>query len=122
MESIDREELRTMMQRGDAFKLVMALDERIFGVMRIPGSIRFGTPDDDGEFARALVRLGHGASLEGLHPSDDVVVYCSDSACVNSKYACQALLEQGYTSVRRYRGGLSDWQEAGYPLEGEAAT
>ena len=30
------------------------------------------------------------------------------------------LVERGYTNVRRYEGGLSDWLAAGFPLEGAA--
>ena len=48
-------------------------------------------------------------------------MYCSDVACVASQYAYRALLEHGYTNVRRYAGGLSDWNGAGLPLEGEQA-
>lgn len=29
------------------------------------------------------------------------------------------LVEHGYTNVRRYVGGLVDWEEAGLPIEGE---
>jgi rhodanese-related sulfurtransferase len=32
-----------------------------------------------------------------------------------------ALREAGYQNVRRYSGGLSDWEEAGLPLEGDWA-
>ena len=28
------------------------------------------------------------------------------------------LLEAGYPYVRHFAGGLSDWQQAGWPLEG----
>jgi rhodanese-related sulfurtransferase len=30
------------------------------------------------------------------------------------------LSQIGYKNVRRYAGGLSDWEAAGLPLEGEA--
>jgi rhodanese-related sulfurtransferase len=28
-------------------------------------------------------------------------------------------VHHGYTHVRRYAGGILDWEEAAYPLEGE---
>jgi rhodanese-related sulfurtransferase len=28
------------------------------------------------------------------------------------------LERNGYKKIRRYAGGLQDWEEAGYPLEG----
>ena len=30
----------------------------------------------------------------------------------------QILERNGYKKIRRYAGGLQDWEEAGYPLEG----
>ncbi len=44
-------------------------------------------------------------------------MYCSDPACLASKFAYQWLIESGYSNVRRYSGGLSDWAAAGYELE-----
>ncbi len=32
------------------------------------------------------------------------------------------LAERGYRNVRRYSGGLLDWEDAGLPLEGAFAT
>jgi rhodanese-related sulfurtransferase len=29
------------------------------------------------------------------------------------------MLKKGYTNVRRYAGGISDWEEANYPMESE---
>jgi rhodanese-related sulfurtransferase len=28
------------------------------------------------------------------------------------------LTHMGYSKVRRYSGGIAEWEEAGYPLEG----
>lgn len=103
--TIDREELKAKLDRGDDFKLVMALHEWAFRAMHIPGSINFHTPEE---------------ALEGLQKDDEIVVYCSNVDCVASQFAYQSLVENGYTDVRRYEGGLDDWQQAGYLLEGEA--
>ena len=35
-----------------------------------------------------------------------------------SQVACKILEGRGYRNIRRYAGGLVDWQEAGYALEG----
>jgi rhodanese-related sulfurtransferase len=104
--TIDREELRQKIERGDKLKLVMCLNEWAFIAKRIPGSIHFNTPAE---------------MLAGLEKDDDIVVYCSNVACLASVAAYVRLVEHGYTNVRRYAGGLIDWEEAGLPLEGEWA-
>jgi len=104
MRTIDREELRAKLDRGDNFKLVNALGEWAFRAKRIPGSLHFSTPE---EAMRTLAR------------DDDIVVYCSDVNCPASVAAYYTLEKAGYRNVSRYSGGLADWEQAGYPLEGE---
>lgn len=105
MNTISRAELKTKLERGDDFKLVMVLGEWAFRAKHIPGSINVFAP----ELARTL-----------LDPDDDIVLYCSNPACPASPYAYRLLVESGYHRVRRYSGGLEDWEAAGLPLEGEA--
>jgi rhodanese-related sulfurtransferase len=106
VETIGRDELKTKLDRGDDFKLVMTLKEWSFDVAHIPGSIN-------------LSSVEAGARLLGR--DDVIVVYFSDEACVASQNACRTLREGGYENVRRYAGGLSDWTDAGHPLEGHSA-
>jgi rhodanese-related sulfurtransferase len=47
------------------------------------------------------------------------MVYCSDEACVASGAAYQLLVNRGCKNARRSAGAMSDWGDAGYPLEGE---
>ncbi|MBV9947722.1 MAG: rhodanese-like domain-containing protein, partial [Myxococcales bacterium] len=74
---------------------------------RIPGSIRFDTPE---------------AMLKGLRKDDDIVVYCSNVDCRASIQAYHLLVDHGYPRVRRYADGLVDWETAGLPLEGSWAN
>lgn len=103
MKTIGREELKAKLDRGDDFKLVMTLSEWAFEAQHIPGSINVTKPAD---------------VLRYLKPDDEVVVYCSNENCIASQIAYRILNESGYQNIRRYAGGLVDWQEAGYPLEG----
>ena len=48
-------------------------------------------------------------------------MYCSHDIYAASKYAFVLLERAGYRNVRRYAGGIADWEGAGYPLEGEWA-
>ena len=56
---------------------------------------------------------------EKLDPSDDVVIYRSRKSCGASQAACAELERGGFPRVRRYAGGIADWETAGYTLEGE---
>ncbi len=104
MNLISREELKEKLDRGDDFKLVMVLGDFHFRAMHIPGSINISTPEQ---------------AMEALHPDDEIVVYCSNTACPASQLAYNQLEAGGYKKVRRYAAGIAGWQEAGYPLEGE---
>lgn len=101
IKTIEREELKAKLDRGDEFKLVMAMHEWGFNAAHIPGSLHFNTVAD---------------AQTHLEPDDEIVVYCSDPACVASQFAYRWLVEAGYSNVRRYSGGVSDWAAAGYEL------
>ncbi len=104
--TIDRDELKAKLDRGDDFKLIMALNRWAFDAKHIPGSLHFDAPDD----LYAAVR-----------PDDEVVVYCSHVDCLSSVALYRDLGRRGYRNVRRYAGGLLDWEDAGLPLVGEFA-
>ncbi|HSU34658.1 MAG TPA: rhodanese-like domain-containing protein [Propionibacteriaceae bacterium] len=46
-----------------------------------------------------------------------VVTYCSGPACGRSKATAAAFTRLGYTDVRVYPGGKSDWLQAGLAFE-----
>ena len=104
MDLIDREELKDKLDRGDDFKLVMALGEWEYRAKHIPGSLRASTIKE---------------ALEVLDPHDEIVLYDSGPHCPASRMAYKILKKQGYEHVRHYAGGLEEWESACYPLEGE---
>lgn len=103
--TISRDELRARLDRGEDFKVVMALNRWAFEAKHIPGSLHFDTPEQ----LYAALRL-----------EDDVVVYCSNVDCLSSVAIYRDLVRRGYRNVRRYSGGLLDWEGAGLALEGNA--
>jgi rhodanese-related sulfurtransferase len=106
MEVISLKELKAKIDRGDKFKLVMTMGAWVFESQHIPGSINVSNPE---EAARSLSK------------DDEIVVYCSNPACYASQWAYKLLKEKGFKNVRRFSGGLSEWYDAGYPLEGRDA-
>ena len=102
MKLISREELKAKLDRGDDFKLVMTMGELAFNMAHIPGSLNISSREQ----AQKLLQM-----------DDEIVVYCSNEACIASQATYHFLVGNGFTNVRRYAGGVSGWQEAGYPLE-----
>ncbi len=104
METISKEALKAKIDSGENFKLVMALGELAYLAKHIPGSLHTSTPD-------ALHKM--------LDKGDDIVVYCSNPSCIASVAVYRYLKNNGYEHVRRFAGGLEEWEAAGYPMEGE---
>ena len=104
METISQDELRAKLDRRDDFKLVMVYHEVVFQSRHIPGSINVPDPRD---------------VLTTLKPEEEIVLYCSDAGCPSSKYAYRLLERAGYKNICRYSGGISDWEAAGLPMEGD---
>jgi len=84
--------------------LVMALNEWAFRAKHIPGSEHFNTP---------------GELFSSLRSDEEVVVYCTSTDCHSSIALYMALVDAGFENVKRYSGGLTDWETAGLPLEGD---
>ncbi len=85
----------------------MALNRWAYDAKHIPGSLHFDTPD---------------ALYAALRHDDEIVVYCSQNDCLSSVAVYRDLVARGYRNVRRYSGGLMDWEDAGLPLEGTFAA
>ena len=101
--TISREELKQKLDSGEPVKLIMALNRWAFDAKHIPGSLHFDTPEE---------------LYAAVDADEEVVVYCSNVDCLASVALYWALIDRGYSRVRRYAGGLIDWEDAGLPLEG----
>ena len=101
--TIPREELKQKLDSGEPVKLIMALNRWAFDAKHIPGSLHFDTPEE---------------LYAAVDADEEVVVYCSNVDCLASVALYWALIDRGYSRVRRYAGGLIDWEDAGLPLEG----
>ncbi len=104
MRLISRKELKEKLDRRDDFRLVMVLDKNAFRAKHIPGSLNIFWP----EICQGLLNL-----------EEEIVVYCSNEACIASINAWKMLDADGYKNVCRFPGGIIDWEGAGYPLKGE---
>src|ERR1700750_1328662 len=66
--TIGPDELKAKLDRGDPFRLIMALNRWAFDAKHIPGSIHFDTPE---------------ALYAAVGPDEDIVVYSSHVACLS---------------------------------------
>ena len=104
MNLISKDELKARLDQGGDFQLVMALGELAYLAKHIPGTtLHTSTP---------------AALLELLDVDDDIVVYCTNPNCVASIAVYKFLESNGYQNIKRYAGGLEEWEASGYPLEG----
>ena len=88
-------------QRG--FALVNVLGEGAFAMAHIPGSIN--------------IPHGNEAVFERRFAKDkEIIVYCGSPDCPASNNVAAALVTRGFRRVYDYAGGLSDWQQGGYPI------
>jgi rhodanese-related sulfurtransferase len=107
MDLIDREELKEKLDRGHDFRLVVTLGEWAYRSKHIPNSLRISTAKE---------------ALETLDPHDEIVLYDSGPQCPASRMVCRILKAHGYEHVRRYAGGLEEWEGACYHLEGQQVS
>ena len=106
---IERDELRSRIERGDDFVLVDALAPLSYGAAHLPGAINI-PPDRVDALAERRI------------PSREtpVVVYCAGPDCDSSVEVARRLLELGYRDVAHYAGGKREWADAGLPVETSA--
>jgi len=108
--NITREELKKWADEKKDFALIDVLSQGSYKGRHLPGAKNAAVSETD--FLE---------KVEKLVPAKEtvVVVYCASFTCQSSPRAASLLSEAGYTNVYDFKGGLADWQDAGYPFEGE---
>jgi rhodanese-related sulfurtransferase len=106
MNTITRDELKTVLDSGAPFTLLEALPEKYYRHGHLPGARLF--PHDQASLLAATVLPDKQAKI---------VVYCASATCLNSHQAAETLSALGYANVRVYVEGKADWQAAGLTLE-----
>ncbi|MEO7906508.1 MAG: rhodanese-like domain-containing protein [Saprospiraceae bacterium] len=107
MKTITAKELKQCIDSGEPIKLVNALEENKFRLKHIHGSMNFYRRED---------------IEKNCNKDEKVIVYCTDYACNKSIILYQLLEALGYKNVIRFAGGMIEWENEGYKLEGEKAN
>jgi rhodanese-related sulfurtransferase len=103
LKEITREQI---VDQLDSLVLVEALPQAHYDQEHLPGAVRLdGRPTVD-EAREVLPDL-----------SARIVVYCSGIGCTRSEVTARSLLALGYSDIAIYRGGKTDWFDAGLVLE-----
>jgi rhodanese-related sulfurtransferase len=103
METIGRQQLKAKLDAGEDIKLVMTVGGWTFRARHIPGSQSFPSPR---------------CALQALRRDDEIVLYSTSQHRKDVRAAFDALTAHGYRNVCCYVGGLADWEDAGFPVEG----
>lgn len=107
---ISREELKNKLDAGDNFLLIDVLSSSSFDAIRIPGSINVDVHEPS--FIERMGKVTKGGK------NIEIVVYCSSPTCQMAPSAARQLIEAEYKNVYVYEAGISEWKDAGYPMEG----
>lgn len=104
---IERGQLKAWLDDKKNFVLVNVLSKESFDEEHLPGSVHADVAEEN-----FLERIGEFAPDKNT----PIVVYCH--AGNTSPPAAQKLTDAGYLEVYDYKGGMEDWKDAGYSLEG----
>ncbi len=107
MNTINAQQLKHRIDAGEPVLLINALDESKFRAKHIPGSLNLFRKED---------------IEKSLKKDDDIVVYCTDQTCNKSILLYHLLEIMGYEHICRFAGGMREWDDAGYPLEGDMVS
>lgn len=103
-------ELKILLERGERFFLIDVLDGASFEKEHIPGSINIPV--------ESIERDAPGT----IEKDELVIVYSLEPTCGANAVGADKLSTIGYKSVRRFKGGLKEWKEAGYRVEGAGVS
>jgi rhodanese-related sulfurtransferase len=111
IQTISTEELAAKLDRREKFEFWNVLTSQYYSNENIAGSRHV-----------PLDTIGREVAGGDLPKDTEIVVYCAGPQCPQSGMAVEKLLTYGYTNVKAYEGGLEEWEEAGLPIEQDAAA
>jgi rhodanese-related sulfurtransferase len=109
---MDVETLRDMVEAEMAVLLDARTRER-YNQGHIPKAINLPI----GEFKQMYDKISH--LLTG---DKAIIIYCIGVHCIDSAMLAKELNQKGHRGIFVYRGGIEEWKELGYPLEGQGGA
>lgn len=102
-------DVKGSLDRGEDTIVLNVLAEEQFEQEHIPRS--HNIPGDHPSFVQEVERLAGRKDRR-------IIVHCSSVQCRASGDAAERLTRAGFTSVSHFPGGIAEWKQAGYSLEG----
>ncbi|NVN92894.1 MAG: rhodanese-like domain-containing protein [Desulfuromonadales bacterium] len=112
---VTTDELKYWLDLGKKVTIVSALplmEDKELGTL--PGAVNGAMPKTEKELTQA--DRDNLLKVVGSDREKTMVVYCGFVACRRSHIGAKILVENGFQNVYRYPGGITAWQEKGYPL------
>lgn len=110
--TITADELNEKLDSENDFLLIDTLGDASYRRAHLPQAVSISAKEDN-----FVDRVEQAVTDK----NQEVIVYCGSFDCGLSPQAAQRLVDAGFKNVVDYEGGLKDWAESGYELEGEDA-
>lgn len=95
------------LESGEAV-FVDARETAFFELGHIPGAVNL---------PRSTFQQAFESFSQRVKKDHPLIVYCSESSCVDSSVVAKALVRLGYSKVEIYQGGWEEWEAADQPRE-----
>jgi rhodanese-related sulfurtransferase len=105
--TLSKDALKAKLDRRERLFLVEVADRKHFSRCHLPGSI-----------ALQLKQSRRKARTKLRDRQAQIVLYSLGPATQECERLARDLVAQGYTDVRIYPGGATEWVNSGYPTEG----
>ena len=108
-------ELKKWLDEGKKVTIISALpveEDKAFGTL--PGSLSAPLPKTEKELTPADKE--NLLKVAGPDKEKTIVIYCGFVACRRSSIGAKILMDNGFKNVYKYPGGITAWEESGYPI------
>ena len=112
---VTTDELKKWLDEGKKLTIISSLptsDDKEFGTL--PAAVNSAIPKTEKELTPS--DKANLLKVAGSDKEKTIVIYCGFVACRRSHIGAKILVENGFQNVYRYPGGITGWQEMGYPI------
>ena len=104
VDEVDCIQLKHAKDNGEDFILIDSREREEWDASRIPNSVHI---------SKGLIEK----MVEANIPDRDtkLIIYCQSG--FRSVLACESIKRMGYNQVSSLKGGISEWQSSGFPIE-----